>query len=119
MRAKTISVARRARCGADSRPRRVRTDTRNAILEAAERRLFANGPEGIRLQDIAADLGISHPAILHHFGSREGLIEALVAHGLAGLQAEFLAGWPSSKVPDIEGVLQRFFVLAEKRGVAS
>src|SRR5207302_4245592 len=48
----------------------------------------------------------------------EGLIEALVAHGLAGLQAEFLAGWPSSKVPDIEGVLQRFFVLAEKRGVA-
>lgn len=93
-------------------------DTRTAILNAAERRLIRNGPEGIRLQDIAADLGISHPAILHHFGSRERLVEALVAHGMAGLQEEFLAGWPSRKVPDIEGVMERFFRLAEKRGMA-
>lgn len=93
-------------------------DTRTAILNAAEKRLISDGPEGIRLQDIAADLGISHPAILHHFGSRERLVEALVAHGMAGLQEEFLAGWPSRKVPDIEGVMERFFRLAEKRGMA-
>ena len=93
-------------------------DTRTAILIAAERRLISDGPEGIRLQDIAADLGISHPAILHHFGSRERLVEALVAHGLSGLTEEFLAGWPSRKVPDIEGVMERFFRLAEKRGLA-
>ena len=62
-----------------TRRRRSAAETRDAILEAAERRLVDGGPEAIRLQEIAADAGISHPAILHHFGSREGLVEAMVA----------------------------------------
>lgn len=63
-------------------------------------------------------MGMSHPAILHHFGSREGLIEALVVHALQGFQAEILAGWPSETVPDIEGVLARFYRMAEEGGTA-
>jgi len=98
--------------------RRNATDTRQAILEAAERRLVSGGPEAIRLQEIAADLGISHPAILHHFGSREGLVEAMVLHGLGKLQAQFLEGWPSKKDLDLEGVLERFYEVASHRGVA-
>jgi len=35
-----------------------------------------HGTEGLMLQDIAAAAGISHPLILHHFGSRGGLIRA-------------------------------------------
>jgi AcrR family transcriptional regulator len=31
----------------------------------------------LRLQEIAAAAGISHPLILHHFGSRAGLVRAL------------------------------------------
>jgi len=93
-------------------------EARHAILEAAERRLIAGGPEAIRLQDIARDVGISHPAILHHFGSREGLIEALVLRGLQGFQAEVLAGWPSEKVPDVEGFVERFQRMAAERGYA-
>ena len=59
------------------RPRRSAEETRAEILDAAQRRLAAGGADEIRLQEIAKDVGISHPAILHHFGSREGLIEAL------------------------------------------
>jgi AcrR family transcriptional regulator len=88
------------------------------ILEAAERRLLGGGPEAIRLQEIAADAGISHPAILHHFGSREGLVEAMVLRGITNLQAQFLEGWPSAKEPDIEGVLDRFYEVASHRGIA-
>ena len=87
-------------------------------MEAAERRLLSGGPEAIRLQEIAADAGISHPAILHHFGSREGLVEAMVLRGIARLQAQFLKGWPSAKEPDIEGVFERFFEVASHRGMA-
>jgi len=76
------------------------------------------GPDAIRLQEIAADAGISHPAILHHFGSREGLVEAMVLRGIAGLQTQFLEGWPSAKEPDIEGVLERFYEVASHRGMA-
>jgi AcrR family transcriptional regulator len=101
-----------------TRRRRSAATTRNAILEAAERRLLVGGPEAILLQEIAADAGISHPAILHHFGSREGLVEAMVLRGIGKLQAQFLEGWPSAKEPDIEGVLERFYEVASRRGVA-
>ncbi len=101
-----------------TRRRRSAAETRSAILEAAERRLLDGGPDAIRLQEIAADAGISHPAILHHFGSREGLVEAMVIRGIAGLQEQFLKGWPSVKEPDIEGVLERFYEVASNRGMA-
>lgn len=101
-----------------TRRRRSAAETRIAILEAAERRLLDGGPEAIRLQEIAADVGISHPAILHHFGSREGLVEAMVLRGIERLQTQFLEGWPSAKEPDIEGVLERFFEVASNRGMA-
>ncbi len=70
-----------------SRPTR---DTRRAILDAARRRLAEGGPEAIRLQEIARDVGISHPAILHHFGSREGLTQALAQDALDALEADVM-----------------------------
>jgi AcrR family transcriptional regulator len=101
-----------------ARKRRSAAETRNAILEAAERRLLEGGPDALRLQEIAADVGISHPAILHHFGSREGLVEAMVRRGIERLQGQFLEGWPSAKEPDIEGVLERFYEVTSRRGMA-
>lgn len=47
------------------------------ILEVATKRLSEGGPDAIRLKEVAEDAGLSHPTILHHFGSRAGLIEAL------------------------------------------
>jgi AcrR family transcriptional regulator len=70
------------------RRRRTAEEARRRILEAAQKRLVEEGPDRLRLQELAADLGISHPAILHHFGSREGLLSALAAHGVEGLNAE-------------------------------
>jgi AcrR family transcriptional regulator len=75
-----------------ARVRRPAPEARRAILEAAGKRLREGGPEAVRLQDVARDLGVSHPAILHHFGSREGLMRALAEHVLASLEAELLAG---------------------------
>jgi AcrR family transcriptional regulator len=43
------------------------------------------GPDGLRLKSIADDVGLSHSAILHHFGSREALIEAVRVDGFAAL----------------------------------
>lgn len=68
--------------------RRSAEETREAILDAAERRLKASGPASIRLQDVAAEAGISHPAVLHHFGSREGLVQAVVNRALESLQRD-------------------------------
>ncbi len=72
------------------RKRRSPEEARARILDAAERRLAEGGPEAIRLKDIAADLGISHPAILHHFGTRDGLVAELETRAMTRLQDDLL-----------------------------
>lgn len=59
------------------RIRRTPEVAKRAILEAAERRLIEDGPEGVRVQHIAADLGMTGAALHYHFGSREALIDAV------------------------------------------
>ena len=59
------------------RLRRTPEEARRLILETAQSLIASTGPERLRLQDIAAGAGISHSLILHHFGSREGLVRAL------------------------------------------
>jgi AcrR family transcriptional regulator len=59
------------------RIRRTAEEAKRVILDAAERLISSTGPGGLRLQDVAAEVGLTHPVILHHFGSREGLMRAL------------------------------------------
>ena len=72
-----------------AKPRRRRDPVaaRAAILDAAERHLVLAGPSGIRLQEVAADAGVSHPTVLHHFGTREGLVKAVITRSLATINA--------------------------------
>lgn len=44
------------------------------------------GPAGLRLQEVAEVAGVSHPTILHHFESREGLIRAAHLRSLEALR---------------------------------
>jgi AcrR family transcriptional regulator len=66
-------------------------EAREAILVATEKRLLEVGPEGIRLQEIAADVGMSHPTILHHFGSRDGLVTAVLTRAMNALEQDLIA----------------------------
>lgn len=74
-------------------PRRRRSpeEARRQILDAAEKLLVEGGPEAIRLQDVARDVGIAHPTILHHFGSREQLMLDLEARAMERLRDELMA----------------------------
>ena len=84
------------------RIRRTPEEARRVILDAAERRLSELGPEGIRLQEIAADVGISHPTILHHFDSREGLVLALTQRATDQLRADLLAAFTTPQTSDAD-----------------
>ncbi len=63
--------------GPTKRIRRTSDEAKRVILDAAESLVSHNGPGGLRLQDVAAVVGLTHPVILHHFGSRDGLMRAL------------------------------------------
>jgi AcrR family transcriptional regulator len=91
--------------------------SRRRILEAAQRRVSEAGPEGLRLQELAADLGLSHPAILHHFGSREGLLAELAAHGARQLNRE-LAERLGRPVVDVREILDLTRETLASRGQA-
>jgi TetR/AcrR family transcriptional regulator, repressor for neighboring sulfatase len=73
------------------RPRRTPEEARRLILDAAQAAIARTGPEGLRLQDIAAAAGISHPLILHHFGSRAGLVRALTLEATVELKDKLVA----------------------------
>jgi len=64
-------------------------EARTRILTAAERKLAEVGPEQLRLTELAAELGISHQAILYHYGSREELVSAVLAHAIARINQRF------------------------------
>jgi AcrR family transcriptional regulator len=91
-------MPRAARAAHAARPRRRRdaAASQAAILDAAEVLLAAGGASGIRLQQVAADAGVSHPTVLHHFGSREGLVTAVVNRALGAIHTDLVAAIQAS-----------------------
>jgi AcrR family transcriptional regulator len=56
--------------------------TRERILEAAAATLRDRGVVDTRLSEVASRAGLRTPSIYYHFGSREALIEEVVASGV-------------------------------------
>ena len=74
---------------------------------------------GLRLQDVAADVGISHPAILHHFGSREGLVQAVIERAIVSLQEDLVRSLSETELgerPDSAALFERVFETLSDRG---
>jgi AcrR family transcriptional regulator len=56
-------------------------DLRAAVLAAASEVIARDGVDQLSLRSIAVELGVSHTAPRHHFGSREGVFTALACEG--------------------------------------
>ncbi|SNS74672.1 transcriptional regulator, TetR family [Sphingomonas laterariae] len=72
------------------------SETRGLILDAAERRFAAQGFDGARLQDIAADVGRTAPAIAHFFSDKASLFREVVDRLADDFAAEARAVDPES-----------------------
>lgn len=102
----------------EPRRRRDAEEARGAILDAAERHLVAAGPSGIRLQEVAADAGVSHPTVLHHFGSREALVKAVITRALQAIHRDLVAAIAASNgdVDQLAGMLEGVFEALSAKG---
>lgn len=68
------------------RPRSERAErTRLRILEAGAEHFAERGFEGARLEDIAAQVGLSGPALLYHFRDKRSLYGAVLAMVFEGM----------------------------------
>src|SRR5688572_8695115 len=103
-------------------PRRRRTaeQARREILDAAEAQLTKAGPDSIRLQDVARAVGVSHPTVLHHFGSRDELVRAVVQRAFETLQSELVGAFHMTEIGEKEAgtMLDRVFHTLGERGFA-
>jgi AcrR family transcriptional regulator len=86
-----MSSRKKAAAAPAPRVRRSATEARAAILDAAEHQLVAAGPAALRLQLVADEVGVAHSTVLHHFGTREKLLEAVVDRAIAALHADLVA----------------------------
>jgi AcrR family transcriptional regulator len=94
--------------------RSTETDVRGATIAAATRLFAAHGFEGTALQDIADAVGVSKPAVLHHFPSKEhvrqAVLDDITAHWNGLLPRLLLAATASGDRFDaVFGELHRFF----------
>jgi len=93
---------------------------RELILDATEKRLVVAGPSGIRLQEVAADAGVSHPTVLHHFGSRAELVKAVITRSMNAINARLVEAIQASAGDDaqLEGLLDNVAAALEESGHA-
>ncbi len=66
---------------------RAAAETRERILHAALGSIASRGYEGTSLDSLGAAIGVTKQTILHHFGSKDGLLGAIVARSAAELVA--------------------------------
>lgn len=105
-RRRTTTAPRRS--GARSRP------TRERILDAAERLLAQRGFNGVSIRDITGAAGVDVALANYHFGSKQGLLEAVFLRRAEDLNAERLARLDAllapgrRKAPTLEEIIDAF-----------
>ena len=89
-------------------------DTKDRLLDAAQRLFGARGFEATSLRSVTAEAGVNLAAVHYHFGSKEALLRATLARRVEPINAERLrllekieANAPSGQLP-LESILEAF-----------
>jgi AcrR family transcriptional regulator len=80
-----------------------RADRRRALVAAAYRRIAADGFEGLRTRDVAAEVGVNIATLHYYFPTKEVLIRGVIGHAMQRFQATMPA--EGSPVEQLRGHL--------------
>lgn len=88
---------------------RERRGTRDAILDAALTVIARGGLRASRMEDVAAEAGLSRQSVYYHFGSREEVLSALIDRGMADLATAIHDSLSSDNIDELVVAAVRFF----------
>jgi TetR/AcrR family transcriptional regulator len=94
----------------------VEPSTKELIIEVARRRVADHGFSGTSLNQIADEVGIRRPSLLHHFPSKDALYRAVVLDSFADwvkLVDNATTG-PREGWPQVERMLRAAFIFFEE-----
>jgi len=101
------------------RVRRSPEASRENILIAAERLLVSQGPQSLRLADVAKEAGVANATVLHHFGTIDGVQAALMEKMIVELVSGLLTmDVPADPRAARGAALQNLFDAFETKGAA-
>lgn len=74
-------------------------ETSRRLLAAARKAFFLNGYHGTSMDLLCAEVGLTRGALYHHFGSKEGLLEAVIIQLDKELGESIAVEWSRYKDP--------------------
>ncbi|MBI9044752.1 MAG: TetR/AcrR family transcriptional regulator [Anaerolineaceae bacterium] len=91
-------------------------ENRNKILDCALELFSARGYESVGVQEIALAAGITKPTLYHYFGSKTGLLEALLEQYHAPLNQSIreAATYQGDLPMTLEKIAEAFFIYARQ-----
>ncbi|HEY3844846.1 MAG TPA: TetR/AcrR family transcriptional regulator [Acidimicrobiales bacterium] len=89
-------------------------DLRRALMDAAVASVAEGGPGAVSLRALAAAVGVSHAAPVHHFGDKAGLFTAVATEGFELLADELTRVWEETGDFLATGVRYVHFALHHK-----
>jgi AcrR family transcriptional regulator len=98
--------------------------TRAAIVEAATPLLYERGLDGVGVAELCTRLGVSKETLYRHFGTKDGLVEAVLqarserVHGWMAAAVAAAGGDPADQLAAVFDALGQWYLEPEFRGCA-
>lgn len=91
-------------------------DVESALVDAAEAVLEREGPTAVTVRAVAIEAGVAPMGVYNRFGSKEGLIDALLIRSFNGLQQAVASHGETDPIVRLRqsGVRYREFALANR-----
>lgn len=91
-------------------------ERRAQLLAAADRAITRHGA-AVRMEDIAAEAGVTKPILYRHFGDKGGLYEAIARHAAGRLQQQLEVALSAADEPrdKLEATVDAFLAAVEDR----
>lgn len=100
-------------------PVRATEDPRLELLSRVTRHLEEHGIDGQSLRAIATGADTSHRMLIYHFGSRDGLLSAVVDGLWQRLHEEFLEQMTTAETTGVRDAALRFWSSLEQSGTVA